>query len=111
VQLLKTKDKAIVAYKAFVAWVQMQHRATIHHLQSDCRGKYTRKVFTKFLQEQGMEQQLMTHDMPEHNGVMELLNCCHLECIHTMLHQSGLPKMLWGEALNHTIWLKNHSLI
>jgi hypothetical protein len=29
VQLLKTKDEAIVAYKAFVAWVQMQHRATI----------------------------------------------------------------------------------
>jgi hypothetical protein len=28
-QLLKTKDEAIVAYKAFAAWVRTQHRATI----------------------------------------------------------------------------------
>jgi transposase InsO family protein len=109
VQLLKTKDEAIVAYKVFTAWTQMQHEATIHHLQSDHGGKYTGKVFTKFLQEQGMEWQLTTHDTPEHNGVMESLNHHLLERIHTMLHQSSLPKMLWGEALNHTVWLKNHS--
>jgi hypothetical protein len=109
VQLLKTKDEAIVAYKAFAAWAQTQHGATICCLQSDCRGEYTRKVFTRFLQEQGTEQQLMTHNMPEHNGVAELLNHCLLEHVCTMLHQSGLPKMLWGEALNHAVWLKNHS--
>jgi hypothetical protein len=56
-----------------------------------------------------MEQWLTTHDMPEHNGVTESLNHCLLEHMHAMLHQSSLPKMLWGEALNHTIWLKNHS--
>jgi hypothetical protein len=111
VQLLKTKDEAIVAYKAFMAWVWMQHGATICHLQSDCGGEYTGKVFTKFLQEQGTEQQLTTHNMPEHNGVVELLNHCLLEHMCAMLHQSSLPKMLWGEALNHTIWLKNHSLM
>jgi hypothetical protein len=60
-------------------------------------------VFTKYLQEQGMEQRLMTHDMPEHNGVVESLNCCLLECMRAMLHQSGLPKVLWGEALHHAI--------
>jgi hypothetical protein len=32
VQLLKTKDEAIVAYKAFVAWARTQHGATICHL-------------------------------------------------------------------------------
>jgi hypothetical protein len=109
VQLLKTKDEAIVAYKAFVAWAWMQHGATIHCLQSDHGGKYTGKVFTKFLQEQGMEWRLMTHDTLEHNGVTELLNHCLLEHVCTMLHQAGLPKMLWGEALNHAIWLKNCS--
>jgi hypothetical protein len=109
-QLLKTKDEAIGAYKAFMAWAQMQHRATIRCLQSDCGGEYTGKAFTKFLQEQGMEWQLTTHDTPEHNGVVESLNHYLLEHIHTMLHQSGLHKILWGEALNHTIWLKNHSL-
>jgi hypothetical protein len=26
-----------------------------------------------------------------------------------MLHASGLPKFLWGEAISHAIWLKNRS--
>ena len=25
-----------------------------------------------------------------------------------VLHASGLPKMLWGEALAHIVWVKNH---
>ena len=26
-----------------------------------------------------------------------------------MLHASGLPQALWGEAVHHAIWLKNHT--
>ena len=26
-----------------------------------------------------------------------------------MLHASGLLKLLWGEAINHAIYLKNHT--
>jgi hypothetical protein len=110
-QLLKTKDEALKAYKAFAAWAWTQHRATIRHLWSDDRGEYTRNTFTKFLKEQGTEQQLTTHNMLQHNGVTESLNCCLLEHIHAMLHQSSLPKVLWGEALHHAVWLKNCSLM
>ncbi|KAE9402403.1 copia protein, partial [Gymnopus androsaceus JB14] len=27
-----------------------------------------------------------------------------------MLHSSGLPRNLWGEALKHAIWLKNRAV-
>jgi hypothetical protein len=56
-----------------------------------------------------MEQHLMTHDIPQHNGIAESLNWRLLEHICMLLHQSGLPKTLWGEALHHSIWLKNWS--
>src|ERR1700678_2709803 len=26
-----------------------------------------------------------------------------------MLHLSGLPKFLWGETINHAVYLKNHT--
>ena len=26
-----------------------------------------------------------------------------------MLHPSGQPHMLWGEAAHHVVWLKNHT--
>ena len=55
-----------------------------------------------------MEQnESLPHDTPAYNGVAERLNCVLLECTHVFLHSSALPKFLWGEAVKHTVWLKN----
>ncbi len=35
------------------------------------------------------------------------LNRQLLKCVHAMLHQADLPKNLWVEAINFTVWLKN----
>ena len=32
-----------------------------------------------------------------------------MECVRTILHDSGLPKNLWREALLHVVWVKNRS--
>lgn len=47
--------------------------------------------------------------MPQHNGVAKSLNRCLLERVRTMLHQAELPKNLWAEAINFTVWLKNRT--
>ena len=47
------------------------------------------------------------HDILQHNRVVESLNRCLIECVRAILHQSGLPKNLWGEATHFCIWLKN----
>jgi hypothetical protein len=54
-------------------------------------------------------QKLTVHDTPEQNGVAEVLNCIGLERTRAILHASGLPKFLWGEALRHVVWLKNRT--
>jgi hypothetical protein len=58
-------------------------------------------AFTDYLDSQGTECRLTTHDTPQHNGVAESLNCQILEHTHAMLHHSRLPKNLWGEATCH----------
>jgi len=72
--LLKYKDEALPAYKALTAWAQNQHGVCIKRLHSNRGGEYTGKDFTKFLQEQGTERRLTTHDTPQHNGMAEALN-------------------------------------
>jgi hypothetical protein len=109
VQLLRTKDEALSAYKAFAAWAQTQRGVHIKRLRSDRGGEYTGNEFTRFLEEQGTERRLTTHDTPQHNGVAESLNRRLVERVRAVLHQSGLPKTLWGEALNHVVWLKNRT--
>ncbi|CAA7270362.1 unnamed protein product [Cyclocybe aegerita] len=49
------------------------------------------------------------HNTPEHNGIVEALNQQLLEKVRAMLHQSGLPRFLWGDAIMHAVWLKNRT--
>ncbi len=108
-ELLKSKDQTLQAYKAFAAWAKTQHGTCIKQLHSNCSGEYTGSAFTKFLQKQGTEHHLTTHDTPEHNGVAELLNRRLLEWVRAILHHSELPKSLWGEAIMFAVWLKNRT--
>jgi len=36
-------------------------------------------------------------------------HCTLLERIRAFAHGSSLPKSLWGEAVHHAVWLKNHT--
>ena len=107
-QLLATKDGIFEAYKDFKAWAKLQFSIpAIKTLHSDRWAKYLGKAFSQHLQSQRTERKLTIHDTPEYNGVSEHLNWTLLEQTHTLLHSSKLPKNLWGEVINHAVWLKN----
>jgi len=108
--LLCTKADAFNAYKDFEAWCGNQLKAPICVLHSDCGGEYLGKEFTVHLKSKGTTQKLTVHHTPQHNGVVEQCNCTIVKCIRALLHASGLPKYLWGEAACHVIWLMNHTL-
>jgi transposase InsO family protein len=107
--VLRTKDETFGAYKSFAAWAQTQHNARIKQLRSDRGGEFTSNAFTDFLQKQGTERRLTTHDTPQHNGVAESLNHRLMEHTRAILHQAGLPKNLWAKAIHFAIWLKNRT--
>jgi transposase InsO family protein len=108
--ILRSKDEALDAYKAYAVWVHTQHGMCIKCLHLDHGGKFTGGEFTKFLKQQGMEHQLTTHNTPQYNGIVESLNRCLIERICALLYSAGLPKMLWAEALHFVIWVKNRTL-
>ena len=107
--LLRQKSEAFGAYKDFESWCHTQHDARIKVLHSDRGGEYLGKEFTLHLKSAGTEHKLTVHDTPQHNGVAEQLNRTLLEKVRAMLHESGLPRSLWGEAVRHAVWLKNRT--
>jgi hypothetical protein len=112
VYLLRTKDQVLKSYKSFKAWaIAQQHCNSIKVLRSNCRGEYLSNNFNEHLVAAGMARHLTTHNTPQLNGIAEQLNQMLLGCVHTLQHEAGLPKMLWGEALHHATWLKNHMAI
>jgi hypothetical protein len=107
--LLRQKSDAFDTYKQFEAWCSTQHSAQVKTLHSDRGGEYLGKAFTMHLQAAGTKQKLTVHDTPQHNGVTERLNCTLMEKVRAMLHDSGLQRTLWGEAVKHAVWLKNRT--
>lgn len=109
VYLLRKKSETFDAYKKYEAWLETQHDAKIRALHTDRGGEYLSGAFIKHLESKGIAQKLTVHDTPEENGVAESVNRVALQRVRALLHGSGLPKNLWGEALRHVIWLKNRT--
>jgi Reverse transcriptase (RNA-dependent DNA polymerase) len=104
--LLCTKDEAFAAYKEYDSWCTTQLNVHVKTLHSDHGGEYLGKEFVK---SKGTAQKLTMHDTPQHNGVAKHRNHTIVEHIRALLHASGLPKFLWGEAAWHIVWLMNHT--
>ena len=108
--LQKTKDEAFESYKKYRAWAKTQWNTTeIKTLRTDRGGEFLSGEFDSFLDKKGTIRKLTVHDTPEYNGVAERLNRMLLEKVRAMLHTSGLPRNLWGEAVMHAVYLKNRT--
>jgi hypothetical protein len=109
VYFLQTKDETFDFYRIYEAWLCTQYNVRIKCLNSDRGGEYLLKEFSDHLQKAGTTRRLTVHDTPEHNGVSERGNRTNLELVRAMLHDSGLPKFLWAEAVSHAIYLRNRT--
>ena len=107
--LLKTKDEVPWAYKQYETWVETQMGKKVKVLNSDRGGEYQGTNFVEYLKSKGTVQKLNVHDTPQHAGVAKRRNRMIGECIRALLHASGLPKFLWGEAARHVVWLLNRT--
>ena len=65
------------------------------------------KEFVTHLKSKGTTSKFTVHDTPQQNGVAERRNRTIIECIQALLHVSGLPRTMWGEAARHVVWLMN----
>ena len=96
--LLKSKDETEKVCKQYEAWVETQMGIKIKVLHSNRGGEYQGDDFVKYLRSKGTHQKLNVHDTHHQTGVAERHNQTIAERIHALLHASGLPKNLWGEA-------------
>ena len=111
IYLLQLKSYAFTAYKHFEAWAKTQHGVkALKKLRLDWGGEYLGEKFDEHLANNGMTRILTTHDTPDHNGIAKCLNWTLLERTRAILHTSELLKFLWGEAVNHVVWLKNRTI-
>jgi len=106
---MSQKSEALTSYKAYEAWLDMQHAAKLKRLQTDHSGEHLSHGFDTHLKAHSTVCSLTVHDTPEENGVSEHLNCTLLKHTCVMHLAADLPKFLWAESMQHVTWLKNHT--
>ena len=107
--LMRTKDKTLDSYKTYEAWLKTQYDIVIKTLHTDRGGEYMSNAFSEHLRKAGTIRRLTVHDTPEYNSVAERFNRTVIEKVRALLHETGLSKSLWGEALHHVVYLKNRT--
>ena len=105
VEGMRVKSNAFSKYTAYEAWLRVQCRKEIKHLQTDRGGEYMSTEFIDHLRQRGTTCQLTMHDSPQSNGLAERCNRVLLNHVHTLPADSGLPKFLWKEALKFSMWI------
>jgi len=107
IQLIKSKDEALSAFKRFKLFAEKQTGHKIKHIQSDNGTEYRNRAFDEFLEEQGISRRLTVTHTSEQNGVAERRNRTLVETARCLLIQSGLPPSFWGEAVNTANYIRN----
>jgi hypothetical protein len=107
IYFLRQKDQVLPAFKEYKALVENKLDRKIKALRSDRGGEYIGSEMTVYLAEHGIEHQTTARYSPEQNGVSERLNQTLLGRARAMLHDAGLSKEFWAEAVATAAYLKN----
>ena len=107
IYFLKTKDEVFDRFKEFKALVENSTGKKIKKLRSDNSGEYIDKDFTNFCAREGIKREWTTPYNPEQNGVVERKNQTIIEAASAMLYDQDMPKFLWAEACNTTVYIQN----
>ena len=104
IYFLKTKDEVFERFKEFKSLVENLTGKWIKTLRSDNGGEYIDKDFTRFCAKEGIKREWTTPYNLEQNGVAERKNRIIFEATRAMLYDQDMPKFLWVEACNTTIY-------
>lgn len=107
IYFMRQKSDVFSIFKKFQSFVERQSGYLIKVLRSDSGGEYNSDEFDRFCEDIGMERQLTVGYTPQQNGVAERKNRTIEEMTKSMLHEKGLPKIFWGEAVYTAVYLMN----
>ncbi|CAN1825758.1 Retrovirus-related Pol polyprotein from transposon TNT 1-94 [Linum perenne] len=109
--MLSSKDETFSKFKNFVRRVQNEKNKVINEIRSDHGGEFENHDFENLCNDYGIRHNFSAPRTPQQNGVVERKNRTLVEIARTLLHDFGLPKIFWGEAVNTACYITNRALV
>lgn len=107
IYFMRFKLEVAGVFWRFKASIENQSGYRIQVLRSYNGNGYTSEQFNLFCEEAGIGHQFIAPYTSQQNGVSERRNQTIMEMVRCRLHEKGLPKEFWAEAVNTAVFLLN----
>jgi hypothetical protein len=105
IDLMATKDQALMYFKKFRAAVELESGNRLKAFRSDRGGEFNSGAFSSFCHEHGIKRNTTTPYTPQQNGVVERRNQTVVEMAWCLLKSMHVPAQFWGEAVQVAVYL------
>jgi hypothetical protein len=100
--LLKRKSDVFEAFKAFMAFIELQYGMSIECLHNNKGGKYIGHIWDAYFAVTSICRKHTVEGMLQQGGVVEHRNCTLEEHIVAMLNGTCLPTRFWVRRFTRT---------
>ena len=105
IALLEKKSETEAAFIEFQTYFERENDCKLKALRSDQGGEYS--AMKSYLKEKGIKLHFSASYCPESSGLAERFNRTLLDMVRSMLVQSGLGEMFWGEAAAYANYIRD----
>ncbi|UYV79065.1 hypothetical protein LAZ67_17000981, partial [Cordylochernes scorpioides] len=110
VYFIRHKSDVFTKFKEFDALIKNQFGRSVKIFRTDNGTEYVNQSFLDYLRKNGIIHERSAPYTPQQNGFVERDLRTILGLSRSMLHDSGLEKNLWAEAVNTAVYALNRTL-
>jgi transposase InsO family protein len=104
---IKSKADAASAIIEFCREASAKLNVAVAEFHSDCGGEFHSTALLEYFKSVGTKVTTAPPYTPQHNAIVERMMRTIVEPARALLHQSGAPLTLWGEAMMTVIYIRN----
>lgn len=107
VDMLKTKDEALEAFKRFRDLVENGTERRVKVLRTDRGGEFCSNEFKAYCASAGIYRHYTAPYSPQQNGVVERRNRTVVAMARGFLKEMQMPSYFWGKVVRHAVYILN----
>ncbi|KIL61839.1 hypothetical protein M378DRAFT_1056806, partial [Amanita muscaria Koide BX008] len=108
-KLLEKKSDAPQKIKDYLTSIFVQSRNMPKAVQTDNGTEFMNADLKSWLEHRGIDLRPTAPYSPEQNGIAERYNRTLADLVRAMLLAQRIPKVLWGTAALHAVYLRNRA--
>ena len=109
VRFLTAKSQALDAWKQVHSEVETLTGNKVKSIKTDNGGEFVNTLWKEYCQQHRIRHDLSAPYSHQQNGVAERANRSILDAARSMLHAHGLARVLWAEAINTAVYVRNRT--